>query len=196
MSISSNEEIDDSVPDRVGPTTIGRQRRRHPNLIAFAISIVFAILVRLFVFQSFYIPSGSMIPSLMIGDRIVVSKISFALEGVHQGDMVVFNRPPLDTVDPNIEDLVKRVIGLPGETISSANGHVLINGKVLAEPYLPPGDLTYQIKRQKIPAGDYFLMGDNRGDSYDSRYFGVVPGRLFVGKVVLRFYPFGRFAIL
>ncbi len=193
MAIDENHEMVQGVALNAQAK---RPRNRHPNLIAFGVSIVFAILIRLFVFQSFYIPSGSMIPTLQIGDRIVVSKLSFAIQGVHEGDIVVFSRPPADTVDPGIQDLVKRVIGLPGQTISSAHGHVYINGKVLVEPYLPPGDATYHIRTQKIPAGDYFMMGDNRGDSYDSRYFGVVPGRLFVGKVILRFYPLSRFAIL
>ncbi|MDA8262918.1 MAG: signal peptidase I [Actinomycetota bacterium] len=174
----------------------GIRRILGPNLVAVVISVGIAVLIRLFVFQSFFIPSGSMIPTLQIGDRIVVSKLSFDLGGVQRGDIVVFRRPAADTVDPGIEDLVKRVVGLPGETIWSSKGHVYIDGKMLSEPYLPPGDLTYHIKRQTIPKGDYFLMGDNRGDSYDSRYFGPVPGSLFIGKVVLRFYPFSRFAVL
>lgn len=193
MAVDKNDETFDACMAAPRPK---RPRIRHPNLIAFGVSITFAVLIRLFVFQSFFIPSGSMIPTLQVGDRIVVSKLSFAIQGVHEGDIVVFVRPPADTVDPGIQDLVKRVIGLPGQTISAANGHVYINGKLLPERYLPPRDSTFHIKSQKIPPGDYFLMGDNRGDSYDSRYFGVVPGKLFVGKVVLRFYPLGRFGIL
>ena len=190
--------IEETAQDSGSVTARKRGLRRivGPNLIAVVVSVAIAILIRLFVFQSFYIPSGSMIPTLQIGDRIVVSKISFPIEGVQRGDIVVFRRPAADKVDPSIEDLVKRVIGLPGETIWSSKGHVYINGKMLSEPYLPPGDLTYHIKRQTIPKGDYFLMGDNRGDSYDSRFFGPVPGSLFIGKVVLRFYPFSRFAVL
>lgn len=172
------------------------RRWLRPNLIAFGLSITFAILIRLFVFQSFYIPSGSMIPTLMINDRIVVSKVNFALFGVKRGDMVVFVRPAADKVDPTIKDLVKRVVGLPGETISASHGHVYINGKRLSEPYLPKGDFTYNLPPTKIPPGDYFMMGDNRGNSYDSRFFGPVPGSLFVGQVVLRYYPFNRIAIL
>ncbi len=195
---SSRLTIEKTAQESGAKTARKRGLRRifGPNLFAVVISVAVAVLIRVFVFQSFFIPSGSMIPTLQVGDRIVVSKLAFDLGSVREGDIVVFRRPAADTVDPGIEDLVKRVIGLPGQTIWSSKGHVYINGKMLSEPYLPPGDLTYHLKRQTIPKGEYFLMGDNRGNSYDSRYFGPVPGSLFVGKVVLRFYPFSRFAVL
>src|SRR5665213_2495024 len=93
------------------------------------------VLLRTYVVQSFYIPSPSMVPTLQVGDRIMVNKLSYDFHGVHRGDIVVFKRPPLEQQD--FPDLVKRVIGLPGETISSQNGHIYINGKQLPEPWLP-----------------------------------------------------------
>ncbi len=99
------------------------------------------VLLRTYVVQSFYIPSPSMVPTLQVGDRIMVNKLSYDLHGVHRGDIVVFKRPPLEEQD--FPDLVKRVVGLPGETISTRNGHVYINGKLLAEPWLPPGPPSY-----------------------------------------------------
>ena len=87
------------------------------------------VLLRTYVVQSFYIPSGSMLPTLQVGDRIIVDKLSYHLHDVHRGDIVVFARPPLE--DQEYADLVKRVIGLPGETISSKDGDVYINGKKL-----------------------------------------------------------------
>ena len=88
------------------------------------------VLLRTYVIQSFYIPSPSMVPTLQVGDRIMVNKLSYDFHGVHRGDIVVFKRPPLEMQD--FPDLVKRVIGLPGETISTKDGHVYIDGKLLA----------------------------------------------------------------
>ena len=130
-----------------------------------------------------------MIPTLQINDRILVSKLNLAIFGVKRGDIIVFRRPPTDKVDPTIQDLVKRVIGLPGDTISAKNGVVYIDGQLLNEAYLPKNDPTYNLAPTKVPAGDYFMMGDNRTDSYDSRFFGAVAGSLFIGQVVMKYYP-------
>jgi signal peptidase I len=160
------------------------------------IALVVAVVVRTFVFQTFYIPSGSMEPTLDIGDRILVDKLSYDFHPVHTGDIVVFKRPPhADVGPPSIKDLVKRVIGLPGQTIWSHGGQVYIDGKILPEPWLPPGTVTRGIRPQKIPPDHYFVMGDNRGDSLDSRYFGPIPGSLIVGRVVARIWPLSRFKI-
>jgi signal peptidase I len=130
----------------------------------------------------------------MVGDRILVSKLSYHLHDVHRGDIVVFGRPPAESSD--IKDLVKRVIGLPGETISSGpRGEVLINGKPIDQPWLTarakatPGP---SIRTQKIGPNQYFVMGDNRGDSADSRFFGTIPRSIIVGHVVLRFWPLSQ----
>ena len=110
-------------------------------MIEWAIILIAVLLctvvLRTYVVQSFSIPSLSMYPTLQVGDRIIVNKLSYDLHGIHRGDIVVFARPPLE--DQEYADLVKRVIGLPGETISSKDGHVYINGKRLDEPWLPPG---------------------------------------------------------
>ncbi len=162
------------------------------------------VLLRTYVVQSFYIPSGSMLPTLQVGDRIIVDKLSYHLHDVHRGDIVVFARPPLE--DQEYADLVKRVIGLPGETISSKGGDVYINGKKLNEPWLPPGPDSFtgplagddphaQFNLPgpvKIPAGEYFVMGDNRTDSEDSRFFGPIPRSLIVGRSVAVIWPLGH----
>ena len=158
------------------------------------------LLLRSFVVQSFYIPSPSMVPTLQVGDRIMVNKLSYDLHAVHRGDIVVFKRPPLEQQD--FPDLVKRVIGLPGETISTKDGHVYINGRLLTEPWLPPGPTSFtgalpddqypQFNMPgpvTIPAGEYFVMGDNRTDSEDSRYFGPIPKALIVGRAVAVVWP-------
>jgi len=161
------------------------------------------VLLRTYVIQSFYIPSPSMVPTLQVGDRIMVNKLSYDFHSVHRGDIVVFKRPPLEEQD--FPDLVKRVIGLPGETISTKNGQVYINGKLLKEPWLPPGPQSYtgalpddqypQFNMPgpvKIPAGDYYVMGDNRTDSEDSRFFGPIPGSLIVGRAVAVVWPLSQ----
>jgi signal peptidase I len=134
--------------------------------------------------QTFLVTSGSMLPTLQIGDRLVVVKSGYT---VHRGDIVVFKRPPADIGTTDV-DLVKRVIGLPGETISSRGNTVFINGQALAEPWLSPltgicAESAENIPTTKIPTGHYFVMGDCRGDSADSRTWGTLLGSLIVGKV-------------
>jgi signal peptidase I len=116
------------------------------------------------------------------------------LRDLHAGDIVVFARPPAENCGgPPVPDLVKRVVGLPGQRISSRGNTVLINGKPLAEPWLPrPDPLVKPITPITIPRNDYYVMGDNRAQSCDSRYWGPVPRSLIVGKVVAIFWPLSR----
>ena len=171
------------------------------GLIVVVVAVLFAVILRAFVVQTFFIPSGSMEPTLQIGDRILVNKLAYDLHGVDRGDIVVFSRPPAENCGgPEVNDLVKRVIGLPGETISLADGDVYIDGKRLSEPWLPPQEQgvtspgpeprDYNLVQPfHIPTNDYFVMGDNRTDSCDSRYWGPIPKSLIVGKVDLRVWP-------
>lgn len=134
-----------------------------------------------------------MLPTLQIGDRIIVVKIGYT---IHRGDIIVFRRPPSDTTTAD-KDLVKRVIGMPGETISSRGATVLINGKPLAEPWLPPltgicSEAAENITTTRIPPHHYFVMGDCRGDSADSRTWGTLPSSYVVGKVVVIVWRFGH----
>jgi signal peptidase I len=175
-------------------------------VIVVVVAVILAVLLRTFVVQTFSIPSGSMMPTLDIGDRIVVDKLSYDLHGVGRGDIVVFARPPAENcAGAPVADLVKRVIGLPGETISlSGNGYELIDGKRLDETWLPksaqgttypgPSGTPYSLVHPyKIPANHYFMMGDNREDSCDSRFWGPIPKSLIVGKVDVRIWPLTRF---
>jgi signal peptidase I len=209
VSLTEPSPADDGVDGSDPGTTGGPPKRRgYRNLIEWVI-ILIAVLVctvalRSYVVQSFYIPSGSMLPTLQISDRIIVDKLSYRLHSVHRGDIVVFARPPLE--DQAYSDLVKRVVGLPGETISSKDGKLYINGKLLAQPWLPKGPQSYTTTLPgdphpqfdlpgpvKIPPGEYYVMGDNRTDSEDSRYFGPIPRSLIVGRAVAVVWPLSHF---
>jgi signal peptidase I len=134
-------------------------------------ALVVALLIKTFLFQAFYIPSDSMLPTLERNDRVLVNKLSYRLHGVHRGDVIVFEAPP--GVDPEVKDLVKRVIGLPGETIAArADGRVYIDGEPLDEPWLPAGTKTKPgFAPIKVPPDSYYVLGDFRENSRDSRYF-------------------------
>ncbi len=181
-SADSTGPLPEETPE--GPT--GR-RSRFRSLLGWTITIVVAVLIstgtRAYAVQSYSIPSPSMTPTLMVHDHILVDKLNST---IHTGDIVVFKNPPADSGGP--PTLVKRVIGLPGETISSVGATVLINGQPLAEPWLPPltglcAEASEHIPTTKIAPGHYFMMGDCRGISYDSRYWGTVPASDIVGKV-------------
>lgn len=174
-----------------------KTRRSHRTLIEWAailvVAVVAAVLLRTFVIQPYYIPSGSMEPTLRVGDKVLVNKLSYHMHGVHRGDVVVFQKPPND-YSPDIKDLIKRVIGLPNETISGRDGHVYIDGRLLNEKWLPkgPSSTTSSFGPVHIPAGDYFVMGDNRTNSSDSRVIGPIPGSLIVGRAFLIVWPVGH----
>jgi signal peptidase I len=192
------------LEQRAGPPSHKRKPPRSRWILEWVIVLVVALGVavglRTFVIQTYSIPSGSMIPTLMIGDRILVDKLSYHLHAVHRGDVVVFATPPKEIPILKVNDLVKRVIGLPGETISSGpHAEVFINGKRIDQPWLTASaraDPGPPIRKQKIPAGEMFVMGDNRGSSDDSRFIGPVHESLIVGRAVLGFWPLSRIHLL
>jgi signal peptidase I len=159
-------------------------------------ALTVAVVVKTFLIQAFYIPSGSMEPTLKPGDRVLVNKLSYNLHSIHRGDIVVFKAPPSEASDPTIKDLIKRVIGLPGDEIEGINGQVYINGKQLNESYLPAGTLTTSLPATVVPKGQLFVMGDNRGDSKDSRFIGTIPTNLVVGRAFIRVWPLSGIGLL
>ncbi len=168
-----------------------RAQVRKRRLIEWGIVVLAAVIVafglRAFAFQAFFVPSGSMIPTLQVGDRIIVDKFLFDYHSLKTGDIVVFKRPARASVCGDVDgDLVKRVIATPGEKISSQNGVLYINGKALKQPWLAKGTaFGPPIVPETVPANQYFMMGDNRSVSCDSRYWGTIPGSSIVGRVVL-----------
>jgi signal peptidase I len=161
--------------------------------ICLALALLLAIGIRAFVFQAFSIPTTSMVPTLDVGDRILVLKAFFNWHQVHEGDIVVFTHPPRDHCPgPAGTDLVKRVIALPGQTIYSAGGVLYVDGRRLREPYLPaPDPLGPPIpgaSRQdpfRVPRGEFYVLGDNRAISCDSRFWGPIKGSSIVGRAVM-----------
>jgi signal peptidase I len=157
-------------------------------------ALIVALIIKTFLIQAFYIPSGSMEPTLDIGDRVLVNKLSYRVHDVHRGDLVVFERPEGEGGD--IRDLIKRVIGLGGETIEGRDGHIVIDGRVLSEPYLPEGVTTGDFEPVEIPEDQVWVMGDNRGDSRDSRSFGPIAEEDIVGRAFIRVWPVGDIGFL
>ena len=167
--------------------------------------------------QAFYIPSGSMEPQLEVGDRVLVSRTSYRLHDVHRGDIVVFPSPtsslgsddePLlerwanDLLEavalrkPGEHELIKRIVGLPGETVGAVDGHVVIDGHRLVEPYLSEEVVTQDFGPVTVPEGQVFVMGDNRGNSSDSRVIGTIEIDTIVGRAIARVWPPDRTAFL
>jgi signal peptidase I len=175
------------------PAPPSRRRTLAGWIISLALALLLALGIRAFVFQVFSIPSSSMVPTLDVHDRILVQKAFFNWHQLREGDIVVFTHPPRDDCPgPARTDLVKRVIALPGQTIYSAGGILYVDGRRLREPYLPPSDpLGPPIpgaSRQDpfhVPPGEFYVMGDNRAISCDSRYWGPVKGSTIIGRVVL-----------
>jgi signal peptidase I len=211
-------DVDEQQADAVGPgedpgaepgaTPANKSARWAWELgSVVVVAVVIAVLLRTFVIATYSIPSGSMEPTLQIGDRIVVDKLSYDLHGVDRGNIIVFTTPPNeDCAGPPVADLVKRVVGLPGETISLSGGNVYINGKLLDQSWLPaseqgktyPGTsgAPYALHHPfRIPGGEVYVMGDNRMLSCDSRYWGPIEESTIVGKVDLKIWPLSDFTL-
>ena len=187
-------------PADASPAGTGLRGRRRwgralaETAITILVVLLLAGLVRAFAFQTFWIPTSSMVPTIGVDDRILVQKAFFTWRDVRQGNIVVFSHPPLDHCSESRpgSDLVKRVIALPGQTIYSSGNNIYLNGRLLAEPYLPRYDpLGPPIPNAssqhpyRVPPGDFYVLGDNRAISCDSRYWGPVKGSTIIGKVVL-----------
>ena len=161
-----------------------------------------ALLVRVFVLQQFYISGPSMEATMFQDNRVLVNKLSYRLHDIHRGDVVVFDRITVDGELVQHDDLIKRVIALPGEKISITDCKVSINGKLLNEPYLNDYDLAQPLLEDRcrvptmeetlIPNGQLFVMGDNRPQSFDSRMFGSIEQNLVVGRAFVIIWPLGK----
>jgi signal peptidase I len=177
-------------------------------VVILAIALGIAEGVQASVVKPFRIPSGSMEPTLKIGQRVLVNRLVFDFGSPHRGEVVVFHPPtrlscattvqpsepcPRGDGQPSSTYFVKRVIGLPGDRLSIREGHPVINGHELTnEPYITPCGSAPECNMPQtitIPPGHYFMMGDNRGDSDDSRFWGPVPESWMVGEVFFTYWP-------
>jgi signal peptidase I len=213
-----------SVGEAVGEAEADAADQRHSPLLQMVrelvvlvvTALVIAVVVKSFVAQAFYIPSGSMLPQLQINDRVVVSKVSYRLHDPHRGDIVVFDAPgggPKDSSPlperavrsviqsiglsaPSTDEYIKRVVALPGERVEGLGGKVLVDGRQLIEPYLPTGVSTGDFAAVIVPPKTLWVMGDNRGNSADSRVFGPIPQSTVVGRAFTRVWPLGHASFL
>ncbi len=167
-------------------------------LQAFLLAVVLFILIRTFLFAPFIVDGESMVPTLHSGERLIVTKAVYLWGKPKRGDIVVFHAT-------QTRDYIKRVIGLPGETVEVRNDRLYINGKEVAEPYLEEYRrktheaglaLTEDFGPQQVPEGAYFVLGDNRRNSQDSRMIGVISEEQIVGRADVVFWPLSSFRIL
>jgi signal peptidase I len=167
------------------------------NLVLITIALTLALLIRTFIAEPRLIPSASMYPTLHTGDRLVIEKVSYRFHPPKIGDIIVFSSPQelQRRGYPQNQAFIKRVIGEPGSVISIAQGKVYRNGKALTEDYIaePTNDPFPEIK---VPEGAFFVMGDNRNDSNDSRYWGFVPRQKVIGRATFRFWPLNRIGLI
>lgn len=165
--------------------------------VILLIAVLASFLVRMYAVQTFFIPSKSMNPTLHVGDRILVNKLSVRFGTINPGDIIVFKAPPTEHCDDGtFSDLVKRVIGIPGQTLTSKGNTVYVNGHPLKEPWTYFPTLNPPIKKITLKANQYFVMGDNRANSCDSRFWGTVPRSDIIGKAFFRIWPLSRIGFL
>ncbi len=171
-----------------------QQQVEHPwieGLKTIVLSGVLAFGIRTFVAEARYIPSGSMLPTLQIDDRLIIDKISYNFHNPVRGDIVVFS--PTDTLkQQNFKDaFIKRLIGLPGDKVEVKGERVYVNDQPIQEIYLDDKP-NYNFGPVTVPPNQYLVLGDNRNNSYDSHYWGFVPRDRIIGKAVVRFWPLNR----
>jgi signal peptidase I len=185
----------EAAPEKGRKKGKGKRKQGYEWLVLVAASLAVALFVRGFLIQAFYIPSESMVPTLVKNDRVLVNKLSYKLHDVHRGDVVVFDAPP-GAATAQVKDLIKRVIGLPGDTIEGRNGSIFINGKPLDEPYLPPDVRSRDFPPATVPAKKVWVLGDNRQDSRDSTFFGPITESSIVGRAFVKIWPLNDLTLL
>ena len=181
-----------------------------PILLVVALAV--AVIIKTFLVQPFYVPSESMLPTIEVNDRVMISKLNYQFADPQRGDIVVFTSPFNDDIDnesffgsvvrhvleaigirtASADDLIKRVVAVGGDTVEVRGGYLFINGLQVNEPYLESPGLMPEFAAIVVPADNVFVMGDNRSVSYDSRKFGPIPEADLLGEAVVRIWPLSR----
>ncbi len=178
-----------SAPQTPAPRVKGVLREMAETI---GLSLVLAFGIRTFVAEARYIPSGSMLPTLEINDRLIIDKLSYDFGDPQRGDIVVFQPPESLEQDGAF---IKRLMGLPGDVIEVKNGQLYVNGEPQLEPYIAAKP-DYQYGPVTVPADAYLVLGDNRNKSFDSHYWGFLPADHLIGRAVFRFWPVDRVGLL
>ncbi len=172
-------------------------QKHRENILILLVAMVIALWVRGAIAEPRFIPSDSMFPTLAIGDRLVIEKVSYHFHPPQTGDIVVFEPPPqlIEQGYHRHQAFIKRIIGQPGQTIEVKQGKVYLNQQPLPENYIaePP---EYSWGPAQIPPGQFFVMGDNRNDSNDSHIWKFLPQENIIGRAVFRFWPLNRLSLI
>ena len=212
MSVTETDPLSDEEDKQ--PSDLEQDEKRKPFWrelpVLIVIAFAAALLIKTFLLQAFYIPSASMEPTLRSGDRVLVEKVGYLFGNPGRGDVVVFERevgilPPedgsfIEDIGDGIrglfgfptegsQDFIKRVMAVEGDTIEARDGVIYVNGEAVDEPYLPEGTTTTDFPPYPVPEGEIFVMGDNRGNSDDSRGFGGLPVDDVIGRAFVVIWP-------
>lgn len=202
--MSSSVEPDETSQDDTHHQSIVKLFRDWAVVIFVALAA--ALLVRVYVLQQYYISGPSMESSLFENDRVLVNKLSYRLHDIRHGDVIVFDRVTSNGANVAHDDLIKRVIGLSGDKVEIKSCVVYVNGAAINEPYLDKGNLSQVILEDRcrqptmatvtVSAGQIFVLGDNRPESFDSRSFGTISTSLVVGRAFVVVWPFDSWQFL
>lgn len=179
----STEKLDSQSPDKPW------WQQQAETIRIFAVALAIAFFLRAFIVEPRFIPSGSMEPTLQVGDRILVDKISRKWQVPQRGDILIFYPPKSPSIDDSSKAYIKRLIGIAGDQIAVQGGQVYRNGQALDEQYIAE-PIRYSMRTVTVPTGYYWMMGDNRNFSNDSHVWGFLPEQNVIGKASLRFFPF------
>lgn len=188
------EDANNTAESRAG-TEPGKGKKKKSALREtveiVVVALVLAVVIKTFIVGNYWIPSESMLPTIEVNDKVVVTNFSYWFDGPKRGDVVVFQYP----LDPK-KDYIKRCIGEPGEVIEFKDSKLYVNGEQIAEPYLPEGLEFDDFGPVMVPEGSYFMCGDNRNHSADSRAWGFVEKQYIIGKAQFIYWPFARWSTL
>lgn len=189
--MSETEQRNNSKEEDTASPQKGGKKKSDDNMTplemvkVIVIALILAVVIKTFVFGTFWIPSESMVPTVNVNDKIITTNFSYWTNGPQRGDIVVFKYPK-DTK----KTYVKRCIGCPGEVIEFKDSKLYVDGNLVEEPYLPTGLEFSDYGPVLVPEGCYFMCGDNRNRSADSRVWGYVEKKLIIGKAQLVYWPF------